>query len=392
MPRSAQLTPVVHGDIGAALFRVAGEFAPRVLALAEEIAAIPAPTGDEKLRTTFVRDRMATLGYDAVDVDALGNVVGRLQGLAAEPRLLIAAHLDTVFPMSTRLSVRNDKKRSYGPGIGDNCLGIAAALLIPSMLEAAGLRPDVDLLITGNVGEEGLGNLRGMIAVMDDHPEVGAVIAIEGHNLGRVTHIAVGSMRYRIVVEGPGGHSWGDFGKRNAIHVAASIIAELDDLELPGSPKTTLSVGTIEGGISVNTIAPSCTFLLDLRSVDAAELANLNSAVERILKRKRKDISVNAELLGVRPAGQVPHHARITRIASAILESMGITPTGDASSTDANIPISRGIPAVCIGLTHGGNVHKEDEYIEREPVARGLYQLLGLTVSVAEELRFGQLT
>lgn len=392
MPRSAQLTPVVHGDIGAALFRVAEEFAPRVLALAGEIAAIPAPTGDELRRTEFVRDRMTTVGYDAVDVDDMGNVVGLLQGLTEKPRLLIAAHLDTVFPLSTRLDVRSDKHRWYGPGIGDNCLGIAGALLIPSMLEAAGLRPDVDLLITGNVGEEGLGNLRGMIAVMDQHPEVGGVIAIEGHNLGRVTHIAVGSMRYRITVEGPGGHSWGDFGKRNAIHAAAAIISELDDIVLPSSPKTTLSVGTIEGGISVNTIAPSCTFLLDLRSVDATELAKLNAAVERVLQRKRKEISVGAELLGVRPAGQVPQNARITRIASAILEAMGITPTGDASSTDANIPISRGIPAVCIGLTHGGNVHKEDEYIEREPVGRGIYQLLGLTVSVAEELRFGRLT
>jgi len=392
MPRSAQLTPVVHGDIGAALYRTAEEFTPRVLALAGELAAIPAPTGEEQQRTIFVRDRMSTLAFDSIDVDEMGNVVGRLQGLAEQPRLLIAAHIDTVFPMSTQLDIRHDSKRSYGPGIGDNCLGIAAALLIPQMLDSAGLRPDVDLLITGNVGEEGLGNLRGMIAVMDEHPEVGAVIAIEGHNLGRVTHIAVGSMRYRITVSGPGGHSWGDFGKRNAIHAAAAIISELDEIDLPSSPKTTLSVGTIQGGISVNTIAPSCTFLIDLRSVDANELARLNAAVERILNRKRKDITVDSDLLGVRPAGQVPQNARITRIASAILESMGITPTGDASSTDANIPISRGIPAVCIGLTHGGNVHKEDEYIEREPVAKGIYQLLGLTVSVAEELRFGRLT
>jgi acetylornithine deacetylase/succinyl-diaminopimelate desuccinylase-like protein len=363
-----------------------------VLALAGEITAIPSPTGDERLRTSFVRDRMSTLGFDSIEVDDLGNVVGLLQGLAERPRLLIAAHIDTVFPHGTHLNVHHDKHRSYGPGIGDNGLAIAAALMIPAMFEAAGLRPDVDLLITGNVGEEGLGNLRGMIAVMDQHPEVGAVVAIEGHNLGRVTHIAVGSMRYRITVEGPGGHSWGDFGKRNAIHAAAAIISELDDIPLPSSPKTTLSVGMIEGGISVKTIAPSCTFLMDLRSVDADELSKLNSMVERILKRKRKDLVVRAELLGVRPAGQVPQNARITRIASAILEAMGITPTGDASSTDANIPISRGIPAVCVGLTQGGNVHKEDEYIEREPVGRGIYQLLGLTVSVAEELRFGRLT
>jgi tripeptide aminopeptidase len=174
--------------------------------------------------------------------------------------------------------------------------------------------------------------------------------------------------------------------------MAAAIISELDEIELPASPKTTLNVGTINGGTSVNTIAPSCTFLLDLRSVDAEALASLNSKVTKIINRKRNEITVTTDLLGVRPAGRVAPNSRITRIASAILESMGITPTGDASSTDANIPISRGIPAVCIGLTTGGNVHKEDEFIEREPVARGLYQLLGLTVSVAEELRFGRLT
>ncbi|MEZ4532190.1 MAG: M20/M25/M40 family metallo-hydrolase [Thermomicrobiales bacterium] len=392
MARSAQLTPVVHGDIGAALYRVAEQFAPRVLALAEELAAVPAPTGDEMRRSDVVRSMMESLPFDQIETDEIGDVVGRMQGLSEQPRLLIAAHLDTVFPIGTPLVISNDQERSYGPGIGDNCLGIAAVLLIPSMLEAAGMRPDVDLLITGNVGEEGLGNLRGMIAVMDAHPEVGAVIAVEGHNLGRVTHIAVGSKRYRVTVEGPGGHSWGDFGKRNAIQAAAGIIGELDQIELPGSPKTTLNIGTIQGGISVNTIAPSCTFLIDLRSVDADALTTLDRRVATILKRKRKEISVHVELLGARPAGQVEPNSRITRIASAILESMGLTPTGDASSTDANIPISRGIPSVCIGLTTGGNVHKEDEYIDREPVARGIYQLLGLSVSVAEELRFGRLT
>lgn len=392
MARSAQLTPVVHGDIGAVLFRIAEQFAPRVLALAEEIAAVPAPTGDERRRSEMIRGVMESLPFDQIETDEIGDVVGRMQGLSQLPRLLIAAHLDTVFPASTPLNISHDANRSYGPGIGDNCLGIASALLIPAMLEAAGLRPDVDLLITGNVGEEGLGNLRGMIAVMDANPEVGAVIAVEGHNLGRVTHVAVGSMRYRITVEGPGGHSWGDFGKRNAIQAAADIIGDLDDIDLPTNPKTTLNVGTIEGGISVNTIASSCTFLLDLRSVDAQALAVLSAEVEKILERRRKEITVKADLLGVRPAGQVAPNSRIIRIASAILESMGITPTGDASSTDANIPISRGIPSVCIGLTAGGNVHKEDEYIEREPVVRGVYQLLGLTVSIAEELRFGRLT
>lgn len=391
MPRSTRLTPVVQGDIGAALFDVAAEFASRVLDLAEEIAAIPAPTGAESARSRFVFDRMTALPFDTVELDDSSNVVGLVRGFIDRPRLLVAAHLDTVFPMETELHVGHDRKRSWGPGIGDNSLGVAAAMLVPSMLAQAGIRPDVDLLITGNVGEEGLGNLKGMIEVMDRHDEIGAVVAVEGHNLGRVTHIAVGSLRYRVRIEGQGGHSWGDFGRKNAIHAAARIIAALDEIELPANPKTTLSVGVIEGGTSVNTIAPTCTFLLDLRSVDAQALAELDASVRKVVGDESSDIRVTADLIGVRPAGQVTPGARITAIASAILESMGITPTGDASSTDANIPISRGIPAVCIGLTHGGNVHKESEYIERDPVRLGLYQLLGLIVAVAEELRHGRI-
>jgi len=141
----------------------------------------------------------------------------------------------------------------------------------------------------------------------------------------------------------------------------------------------------------VNSIAPSCTFLLDLRSVDAVELAQISSRIERLLRSNRYKLQIDYELMGVRPAGQVPQDARITRLSCAILESMGINPTGDASSTDANIPISRGIPAVCIGLTNGGNVHREDEYIDVKPVTKGLFQLLCLVVTVAGDLRYDRL-
>lgn len=383
--------PLVEGNVGASLDRAAKTYRDEIVALAERIAVIPAPTNDEGHRSAFVREAMADLGFQRIEVDELGDVVGLIAGRGIGPKVLVAAHTDTVFPLETELTITRERDKVWGPGIGDNSLGVAAALYLPTLLDAAGVQPAVDILVTGNVGEEGLGNLRGMKAVMDRFPEVGAVIAVEGHNLGRVTHVAVGSRRYRIDVSGPGGHSWGDFGNENAIHRAAAIIHSLAQLPLPGSPKTTLNVGTVKGGISVNTIPSDTSFLLDLRSVDEQALESLANRVEEVLNDPGEGVSVHYELLGVRPAGTVSTDSRIVGLASAILESIGIQPTGDASSTDANIPISKGIPALCIGLTTGGNVHKEDEFIDLGPIRSGVYQLLALTVAIAEDVFSGTL-
>lgn len=389
--RGSHRMPLVEGNVGASLDRAARAYRDQIVALAEEIAAIPAPTFNEGRRSAFVREKMADLGFQRIETDELGDVVGLIAGRGIGPKVLIAAHIDTVFPIETPLTIRKERDHIWGPGIGDNSLGVAAALYLPTLFDAAGIQPAVDILVTGNVGEEGLGNLRGMKAVMDRYPEVGAVVAIEGHNLGRVTHVAVGSRRYRVEVSGPGGHSWGDFGNENAIHRAAQIINELAQLPLTGSPKTTLNVGTVKGGISVNTIPSDTSFLLDLRSVDEEALETLAKRVEQVLDEPRDGVSVRYKLLGVRPAGIVSTESRIVGLASAILESIGIQPTGDASSTDANIPISKGIPAICIGLTTGGNVHKEDEYIDLAPVRSGVYQLLMLTVAIAEDVFSGTL-
>jgi tripeptide aminopeptidase len=389
--RGTPRLPVIEGDVGASLDQAAKTFRDEIVSLASRIAAIPAPTNDETRRTEFVAKAMPEMGFQQVEVDELGDVVGLVPGRGIGPKVLIAAHLDTVFPLETELTIRQEHERLHGPGIGDNSLGIAAAMFLPKLLASAGVEPAVDLLVTGNVGEEGLGNLRGMKAVMDRYSDIGAVIAIEGHNLGRVTHVAVGSRRYRVDVTGPGGHSWGDFGNENAIHSAAEIIGDLVRIPLPNSPKTTLNVGTVQGGISVNTIAPDTSFLLDLRSVDETALQSIADEVERILTISRDGIEVKFTLLGVRPAGTVSPGSPIVRLAGAILESIGIQPTGDASSTDANIPINKGIPALCIGLTTGGNVHKEDEFIDIPPVRHGVYQLLALTIAVGDGVFSGSL-
>jgi tripeptide aminopeptidase len=224
---------------------------------------------------------------------------------------------------------------------------------------------------------------------MDAHPEIGAVVAVEGHNLGRVTHVAVGSKRLRVTVKGPGGHSWGDFGNASAISGVAEIIHELSKIPLPASPKTTLNIGTIKGGISINTIAPEAVFDVDLRSIEDFALRRLSERVERVIRAPRPNLTVEIETIGERPAGFVSPESQIVRRAVRILDSLGIQPAGDASSTDANIPIGRGIPAICVGLTTGGNVHREDEFIETGPIAIGLAQLVELTLALAEDLANG---
>ena len=363
----------------------------RAISRAIEIVRVAAPTNDEMDRATFVATLFERIGVDDVQIDDIGDVVARIPGRDRSKSVLIAAHIDTVFPRATRIEVIERPDRVYAPGIGDNCLGVSSVMAVTEILSAIGEVPAVDLLLTGNVGEEGLGNLRGMRAIMDAHPEIAAVIAVEGHNLGRVTHVAVGSRRLRIHVSGPGGHSWGDFGNASAISAAAEIIHELNRITLPHSPKTTLNVGTIKGGISINTIAPTATFDLDLRSVEEFALDRLAERAERVIRGHRTDITTEIEVIGERPAGFVATDSPIVRHAVEVLEELGVQPAGDASSTDANIAIGRGIPAVCIGLTTGGNVHREDEYIDTAPIEKGLSQLVELALSVAADVASGEI-
>lgn len=374
-----------------ALRDAAEAVAPEVLSLTRKVSEIAAPTNDEGERSRFFQQCAAQRGLAFV-TDDLGDVVARIPGRlstgAGVKSLLVAAHLDTVFGKDVPIKVSASEGRLAGPGIGDNSLAVASALSLNAVFASAGMKPAVDVLITGNVGEEGLGNLRGIREVMKNHPEVGAVIALEGHNLGRVTHVAVGSRRYRVTAVGPGGHSWGDFGQPSAIHVLAKFIADLDAIPLPRMPKTTLNVGTIEGGVSVNTIAPSVSCLLDLRSTDENALQRLSERVIRLAaKHSRPDgVTVTLETIGERPAGVAPVDSPVVKVATATLNVLGVDATLDASSTDANVPIAAGIPAVCIGLTSGGNVHRVDEFIDTAPVPTGLAQLGLLSLAICELL------
>jgi len=362
-----------------------------VLELTALISSVPSPTGEETEKSLLVERLFATAGL-TTERDAIGDVVGVIPGRqpsgTGKSKLVVAAHIDTVFPIGTPLEVKRTAGRLAGPGVGDNSVAVAAAIKLADLLHIAGEVPAVDVLLTGNVGEEGLGNLRGIREVLASRSDIGAVVALEGHNLGRVTHVAVGSRRFRITVRGPGGHSWGDFGRPNAIQRLSKLIAELDAIPLPRSPKTTLNVGMISGGVSVNTIAPEASCLLDLRSIDESALQRLSDRVTRLVDRSNRGDAVDytADSIGERPAGVVAIDSPIVQIAANTLAALGLEPSFDASSTDANVPIAAGIPAVCVGLTTGGNVHRTDEYIDLDPVSMGITQLALLTLALAESL------
>jgi acetylornithine deacetylase/succinyl-diaminopimelate desuccinylase-like protein len=355
--------------------------------LTMRLAAIPAPTNDEGERAVALSAILREAGYEDVGIDDLDDVTGRIRGRRSDRAVLLAAHTDTVFPRSVDVAPRRDGERLYGPGIGDNTISIATVVLIKSVLDRLRIVPDVDIIVTGNVGEEGLGDLRGMRAVMDANPDIGAAVAVEGHALGRITHQGVGSRRLEVTLTGPGGHSWGDFGRPSAIHAAAKLVAALDAIPLPVDPKPTLNVGILQGGISVNTIAPEARLVIDMRSLEQAALERLVREAERRIDAARTgEVAVCSRVVGDRPAGRLPEDQGLVPVARAALELLGIEPTLDASSTDANIPISRRIPAVCIGVASGGHAHREDEYIDLDLVPTGVTQLAMVTLEAARML------
>lgn len=344
--------------------------------LAMRICAVPAPSGQELDRARFVAQLLEDVGYPA-EIDEIGNVYAR-RGTRGGPLLMLAAHTDTVFPIGVPITVSRENGRMRGPGIGDNSLGVAAMIGALTTLDDLGMTTGHDILAVATVGEEGLGNLRGIReAVRRYHDELAGVIAVEGHNVGRITHAAVGSVRWKVTVRGPGGHSWGAFGKPSAIHGLGRIIARIAELDVPSLPKTTYNVGVIEGGTSVNTIAPSASATIDMRSVDAASLRRLVDQVGQIATSAAGDgLDVDVEVLGERPAGAIPVDHPFVQGAGAVLRALGMEPVYEASSTDANIPISLGIPAVCVGISRGAGGHTVNETIDVEPIAAGLTQLV----------------
>lgn len=363
--------------------------------LAVSIQQIPSPTFEEGERAAYVESLYTKSGLDQVHEDEIHNVFGRYAGLDSRHPVVISAHLDTVFPIATDLAVSYDgpmmeASRIYGPGIADNALGVAGLITLARSLAHNGFRTASDIWLVANVAEEGLGNLKGMRAVVDKFGPDATYLVLEGGSFGLVFHEAIGVNRFLIEVRTPGGHSWGDFGKPNAIHILSSLINDISNLDVSAGPKTTYNVGVIEGGTTVNAIASVAKCQLDLRSAEKGLLDNLTNQVRQLVENANGQSTVRVEMtqIGERPSGRISRESAVVKMAAAALEQVGCVPVEFmAGSTDASVPIGLGIPSVCIGLAKSGNTHRLDEFVDITHLAQGLQQLLLLTLATAGLVR-----
>lgn len=358
------------------------------------ICEIPAPPFKEDARAGDVARRFDEIGLAQVRSDEVGNVIAERTGLSSKPSVIVSAHLDTVFPEGTNVRVKRDGARFNAPGISDNTCGLVSLIALARAFDAGDIETEGTIYFVATVGEEGEGNLRGVRHLFDRgefRSGVDAFISLDGPGLERITQRALGSRRYRITVTGPGGHSWGDFGIVNPVHALGRAIARFASYPAPLAPRTTYNVGIIEGGSSVNAIPERASMVIDIRSVSSNEIEKLEAFLRRVVEiavreensqRAMSGTSLTCEIdeVGDRPSGETPVNSRIVRAAIECSRALGIEPRLDCSSTDSNIPISLGIPAITLGV--GGisnNCHSLMEWYE--PVGRelGLKRLILLT-------------
>jgi tripeptide aminopeptidase len=349
--------------------------------LAEQVSIcqIPAPPFKEQRRAAEMRRRFTALGLQNVRLDSIGNVIAERRGTGRGPTIVLSAHLDTVFPEGTDVRVKREGSLFRGPGIGDDCRGLAVLLSVARAMRAAKVTTAGTILFVANVGEEGPGNLRGVRYLFARPPaKIDYFVAVDGTGLG-LTNRAVGSNRYKVSFTGPGGHSYGAFGMASPIHALGRAIARISEIQVPASPKTTFNVGIIEGGTSVNTISPLGAMEVDLRSESPDALAQVDArfrkAVDDALAEEHArwpqssvKIKVNVESMGVRPAGATADTSWIVRAAQDAGRALGFDAELGSGSTDANLPMSLGIPAITIdGGGQGRGAHSTSESYDDGP-------------------------
>ncbi len=364
------------------------------------LTEIPAPPFGEEARGKAYAEMMRASGLKDVTIDSIGNVIGVRPGSNRRlPPLIIAAHLDTVFPAGTDVKVRREGTKLMAPGIGDDTRGLAVLLAYIRALDKAGVRTERDILFIGNVGEEGPGDLRGVRHLFTHDPraaKAAAFITMDSNGASTIVTRGVGSRRYHVVFSGPGGHSFGNFGIVNPMVPLGKTMSRLYEVTVPADPRTTYSASVIGGGTSVNTIPNSAFVDIDIRSVAPAEVDRVDTALQAIARKAvdeenatrstvRGKVTVTFEKIGDRPAGQTDEGGPLATAAFAASRAFGYTPRFVPLSTDANIPMSLGIPAIAIGSGgSGGGAHAPDEYIdvEIEESLRGMFAGLA-TVLVA---------
>src|SRR5712671_4641705 len=341
----------------------------------KRITEIPAPPYKEKVRAEYYLKRFQELGFKDATIDIEGNVIALRKGSGGgRPKLVVSAHLDTVFPEGTDVAVKEKDGVTLAPGIGDDSRGLAALLSLIKSINANEIATVGDVMFVGTVGAEELGNIRGAQALFRDHADIDGFISIDGLGITRVVNQATGSHRYEMIFKGPGGHSFQEFGLPSAIHAMGRAIAKIADLQTPSDPKTTFTVGTVGGGTSVNAIAGEARMAVDMRSDSTEELLKLEArlldlvkaaVVEENARWKSDKMTVEIKLIGDRPAGIVALDSPIVQATQRAVAAIARGPlaTFAGSSTDSNIAMSLGIPAVTIGGGgEGGNWHSRNEW------------------------------
>ena len=365
------------------------------------ITEIPAPPFQEAQRAAAVKELLAEAGLTA-QIDKAGNVIGELRGVNEKEIVVVAAHLDTVFPPGTNVKVHRDGSRMTAPGISDNGSGVAALLALARAVQFAHLKPQRTILFVGDVGEEGEGNLRGMRAIVDNYrAKLKAAVVLDGSGTEHVTTKALASRRLEALITGPGGHSWSDFGMPNPINALVRGSVRFINTKVPANPRTTFNIGQIEGGTSVNSIPHEARLKVDIRSESEDELTRLESALrecviagvrdemESARARSKGKLEWKVELLGSRPGGELAPDSPLLAALRAADEFVGNQSRMERSSTDANIPLSMGIEAISIGAGgNGGGSHSLQEWYDsagREiGLKRALLTILGIS-GVADE-------
>ena len=360
-----------------------------------KICEIEAPPFQEGKRAELYAELMRETGLRNVRIDGEGNVIGERPGASARPNVVISAHLDTVFPRGTNVKVRREGLVLRGPGIGDDCRGLADVIAVARALNKARVSTPGTITFVGTVGEEGLGDLRGVKRLFNEtlKDKIDRFISIDGQGLG-VTHIAIGSARFRVTFKGPGGHSFGSFGVVNPIHALGRATARIADFQVPNSPRTTFNVGRIGGGTSINAISSEAWMEIDLRSGDTAGLRSLekqfrqavNDAVSQENARWNSGaLTASIESVGARPAGRLPSSAPIVQTAISVSKALNLPLSFSEGSTDANLPLSLGIPALTIDAGgRGSGAHTEQESYDATDAWKGTQRAILLAVALAQ--------
>jgi tripeptide aminopeptidase len=358
------------------------------------ICEIPAPPFHEETRGKELERLFKQAGLENVRIDKAGNVIGVRPGASAHPNLVFAAHLDTVFPEGTDVKVKRDGTVLKGPGIGDDCRGLAVVLGVIKALNDAKVKTPGTITFVADVGEEGLGDLRGTKNLFNDSlkGQIDKFISVDGTGLS-VTNVGVGSYRYRVTFKGPGGHSFGAFGMVNPIQAMGRAIAKIDSFDVPATPKTTFNVGRVGGGTSVNAIPFECWMEVDMRSSDKNSLESVNTKFKNAVKEavdeenrrwKRGSITADPELVGLRPAGSTSPDSGIVITALAVSKIFGFSGNLGEGSTDSNVPMNVGILAITIGGGgRGTDAHALSESFDTKDSYLGTQRGVLLAIALA---------